>query len=291
MQVGHDETPKVLLIGNGINRAYKSSSWDNLLESITTKKLTDRKKEAMDNVPYPLKPVILTEDHIDRQMKEKSKKWSDFRACEMEESLLRRYADLPVDAILTTNYTYELEKALEPEFKCNPGVRCKWRARAYDGEKYYNDQLYTYFSVGEKAPPIWHIHGEAAKPDTMIIGHYYYGKLLAKMQGSVSKFIARYKSSQANKRILNLHSWMEYFLMGDVYIVGCGMELSEQDLWWLVSCKKRHFPNSRIVLYKPDAREEERLLAEAYGMRVDSSGFNGDYREYYEYVCDRIHGM
>jgi hypothetical protein len=289
LYLSYEKIPKILLLGNGINRAYDYASWDDLIKSISTKSLTSSESEAMKTVPYPLQPVILTNDHVDIQIRKISGSLSAEQAPVTEEKLLRKFAMLPVDAILTTNYTYEMEKALIPEFKCVSGRKCKWRKVAYEDDgKYCKEQLHTYFSAEKYSPTIWHIHGEASRPDTMILGHYFYGKLLAKMQQSVPHIIRRYNVSQSKKQDLKLHSWLDYFMLGDVYIVGCGLALSEIDLWWMVNCKKRNFPNSKIVLYKPDIKPEEKMLADAYGIDVMEGDFNGDFKEYYELICAQL---
>jgi hypothetical protein len=296
MKISTEKPPRILLLGNGINRAYDFTSWDGLIESLRTKELSEEEKRAVKKVPYPLQPVIMTDDQIDQQMKEIADELSEQKASEEEETLLRRYASLPMDAILTTNYTYEIEKALILKFRCVPRRRCKWRRLAYGkaGEQagdYEKRQFHTYFSAEGYAPSIWHIHGEAARPDTMILGHYYYGKLLAKMQKNSSNIIARYKGCRKRKQAMDIRSWLEYFLIGDVYIVGCGLVLSEMDLWWLINCKKRNFPESKVVLYKPDLTLEERMLADAYGVRIKDGGFTGDYKEYYEKICENLENL
>ncbi len=148
--------------------------------------------------------------------------------------------------------------------------------------------MQTYFLPEEGGLPIWHIHGEASRPDTMILGHYYYGKLLSKLQQNVSQLIKRHKASQAKEFNLEIHSWLDYFMLGDVYIVGCGMALSELDLWWLVNCKKRNFPDRKTILFKPDIRIEERLLAEAYDVEVDRGEIGTGYREYYRRTAENL---
>ena len=289
MVIEHDKIPKVLLLGNGINRAYNFSSWEELIKSIGTKELSEEEKQSLKTVPYPLQPVILTDDHLGEQMKKVSDLLSGNRASEEEEELLQEYANLPMDAILTSNYTYELEKAMEPAFQCRAGRKCRWRHLAYDEDgKFCREQLHTYFLPEESGPSIWHIHGEASRPDTMILGHYYYGKLLSKLQQNVSQLIKRYKASQVRQFDLEIHSWLDYFMLGDVYIVGCGMALSELDLWWLVNCKKRNFPDRKTVLFKPDIRMEERLLAEAYSVEVDENEVGTSYREYYRQIAGNL---
>jgi hypothetical protein len=122
----------------------------------------------------------------------------------------------------------------------------------------------------------------------MVLGHYYYGKLLAKMQQYISSLLSRYNARVAKGQSMNLRSWLDYFMLGDVHIVGLGMALSELDLWWLINCKKRHFPDRQVILYKPDIKPEEKLLAEAYSVTVNTDGFTGDYKAYYNWLCTEL---
>lgn len=104
------------------------------------------------------------------------------------------------------------------------------------------------------------------------------------MQQYMSGLIARDKTAKTKQQAFEIRSWIDCFMLGDIYIVGLGMALSELDLWWLVNCKKRNFADRKVVLYKPDIKTEEQLLADAYGIEVITAGFNGDYREYYEWL-------
>ena len=236
LQLSCGQIPKILVLGNGINRAHGFASWDELIESIRTKDLSDDERESIKSIPYPLQPVILTGDHLGTQMKSISRSLSLLKAAADENGMLRTFAALPVNAILTTNYTNELEKALNQDFNCLPGRRCSFRKSAYaESGKYITEQLHTYFDVDEY-PPIWHIHGEAARHNTMVLGHYYYGKLLAKMQQYMSSLLSRYNISVSKGQSMEMRSWLDYFMLGDVHIVGLGMDLSERDLWWLVNC-------------------------------------------------------
>ena len=278
--------PNVLLIGNGINRAFGVSSWDELISKIQTRKLTLEEKACLDKIPYPLRPVILTEDNVCNNMKENAEDLCSFKPVDEEVDLIKDITTLQLDTILTTNYTYEIEKSICSEFLCKVGRGSRFRKKAQiTTGKYEMNQLHTYFSVAEDKPIVWHIHGESAKPDTMVLGHYQYGKLLAKIQQYVPKLVARHKSATLKGHIFNYYSWVDYFLLGNVYIVGLGMDLSEMDLWWLVNCKKRNFCGGKTVLYKPDIKKEEQLLAEAYGVEVITDGLTEkDYINYYKWV-------
>lgn len=289
LSIENKTIPKVLLLGNGINRAYDFNSWDELIKSIQVRDLSDLDMSIIKNAPYPLQPVILTNDHVNAGIKRISPELSQLKAQPEERILLQKFAALPFDAVLTSNYTYEMENALKADFKCMPNRKCHDRMIAHTKQgRFEARQLHTYFSVGEQFPPIWHIHGEASRPDTMILGHYYYGKLLAKMQQYISPFIARYKARISRGLNVDIYSWLDYFLIGEVHIVGLGMSLSEFDLWWLVNCKKRHFPDRKVILYKGDIKAEEEFLAEAYGVIVNKSNFNGDYKLYYWNLCDYL---
>ena len=78
-------------------------------------------------------------------------------------------------------------------------------------------------------------------------------------------------------------------MLGDVYMVGLGLDISEMDLWWLISCKKLHFPETKVVLFKPDIKPTEKLLAGAYNVEVIEGGLvERDFISYYSWVCNRF---
>ena len=77
-------------------------------------------------------------------------------------------------------------------------------------------------------------------------------------------------------------------MIGNVTIIGLGLDLSELDLWWLITAKKRRFPDTKIAFYKPDITSEEELLAEAYSVNVVKDGFDGDYKKYYEKLIRKL---
>ncbi len=279
----HHSIPKILLIGNGINRAFGMASWGNLLGSIS-----QAEDLNLDNVPYPLRAVILTNDSVGNKMKELAPMLTEMQVSTEEEQLLRSIV-LPFDAVLTSNYTYELEKALCPEFKVRISRPCKFRKfTRKDTTDFARSALHTYFELPNINKSIWHIHGEAAKPDTMVLGHYYYGKLLAEMQKYISVLIKRYKAYRTTGNVFEYKSWMDYFLAGDVTIVGIGLDLSEIDLWWLINAKKRHFPETHITFYKPDIKEAEKLLAEAYGITVVCHELEDSFADYYYKLANEL---
>lgn len=54
--------PNILLLGNGINRVFGNSSWDNLLDNISTGEFDsdERFAVALHELPYALQTVVIT---------------------------------------------------------------------------------------------------------------------------------------------------------------------------------------------------------------------------------------
>lgn len=49
------------------------------------------------------------------------------------------------------------------------------------------------------------------------------------------------------------------------------------------------YSDTQVTRYKPDLKTKERLLAEAYGVKIVTNGLQGgNYAEYYADVCDRL---
>ena len=80
LHIPYDSIPKVLMLGNGINRAYNFASWDDLIQSIRTHELSEDETACIKNIPYPMQPVILTDDHLGTRMRDISGALSSLRA-------------------------------------------------------------------------------------------------------------------------------------------------------------------------------------------------------------------
>ena len=114
--------PQVLFLGNGLNRAFGANDWSKLLKQIHSNPRISF--EQLKDLPYPLQAVLATGDHLDTVLKEGSLKEQGISDIEpmrpMMESLLR----VPFDHILTTNYTYEIERVANSKVK-QDGEYCK----------------------------------------------------------------------------------------------------------------------------------------------------------------------
>ncbi|MBR0148059.1 MAG: hypothetical protein IJM23_02560 [Lachnospiraceae bacterium] len=291
------EIPKVLLIGNGINRCFGQSSWESSILKVSTGDIDDSKRELIKDLPYPLRIVIESGDCVDGAMKLFGNELIGSEICDEQRQLLLGFLDKDFDAVLTTNYSYELEKSLVEEFKCLPGRANKYRKNTIKGSETEEQfGIYKFFLLGTGADKkyIWHIHGEAARYSSMIMGHYYYGKLIALLQRYSSGLIRRYKGCLSHNTPFVPQNWIDYFLIGDVHIVGFGMDLSEFDIWWLVNMKKRNFKDcGKIFWYEPNLDKEtnfaKRSMAESYGIEVITEKVkNNQYKKYFESLIDRL---
>lgn len=271
--------PQVLLLGNGINRAYADTaiSWGRLLKSV--EKGRNLPDELPVSVPMPLEAVLRTGDSIDETLKKRcAELYGRVDSPEME-AVLQRLLSMGFDDILTTNYSYELEAAAvsRPEIS-------KYRitkSMRHTGEVSVAESrylLYTYNELNYQGHTnrIWHIHGEARKPDSMILGHYYYGNLLYKYQELLKRRGNSYYNNQKAQKMQELGSWIDAFILGDVYILGFGMDFSEMDLWWLLNRKKRENAETGGVYYfAPAARsfDVKTELLRVYNVKVEHFGY------------------
>lgn len=84
----------------------------------------------------------------------------------------------------------------------------------------------------------------------MIVGSYYYGKNVKRCVGRLDGYAdekqkengkeREFKRNIKDGRVQRIGSWIDAFVLGDVYILGFGMDFSEADLWWLIEYKTNH---------------------------------------------------
>lgn len=265
--------PQVLLLGNGIIRAYShlALSWHELLREIGT----DDTIPDCTNMPMPMEIILRTHDHVDLVLENHMKKlYGSVDTPEFRNALLR-LLDIGFDHILTTNYSYELEEAaLGKTLLSDEEIRPLQRHS--DEVPAPEDQfmLFTWNEVREKdrVNRIWHIHGEAMKPESVVIGHFYYGTLLSRCNDYIQKWRSSGLTDYSNKEV---QSWVDAFMLGDVYTLGFGYDFSEMDLWWLLNYKKLAPGGSRLYYYRPSKQidfDYKASLMRAYGAETLDCG-------------------
>lgn len=252
--------PKVLLLGNGVNRAYDGFSWDDLLDSMKQDwrfPLPSRQYR----MPMSLKAAMLSGNWIgaklanmlsgkplpeeakepddDSKLERKKIKWAYFVTCTDDQGeYLRKLLGLGFDYVLTTNYDYSLETAL---LKYQPSKGTISRLTQYyelnRAEPKYLMHTFNQIDVGSRQHRIWHIHGEARKPSSLILEHSGYGSLLSRCCARADRMFQNCRENLKAGQPQKIGSWVDAFLLGDVYVLGLGMDFSEIDLWWLLGRK------------------------------------------------------
>lgn len=236
----------VVLIGNGINLSF-SENKDKVCDLLSGKNNPNGNTITIPkgvHVPFPLEVVIQTRDQVDLLMKNCSADlWGEVKTGSEQYDFYKRILNLPCEDVLTTNYGFQLEEtAYEKEkiskYKVNEITQyIKVRGRYRSESSLFS---YTYQSAGEKYANkrLWHIHGHAKNPSSMVIGHGYYGRLLYKLIDYVKDNDGRYRFALSD--IPEIRSWIDAFLFGNVYVLGFGFDFAEMDLWWLLDQKKNN---------------------------------------------------
>lgn len=252
--MGSKGYPQVLLLGNGINRAYARDSWNDLIKTIAGG------KPCESNLPMPLKIVQATNNQVEARLKEFLLDATNLKGEVTQHDMrktLRRVLAMGFSDILTTNYSYELEIAATD--MAQVGMRQLIKVRRHTSAvcraegKYF---LHTYQEVAYEGVTnrIWHIHGEARNPSSIVIGHYHYGNLFSKIRQYLKQVGNGYAIKQdmqetGNEKVISTRSWIDSFILGDIYIVGFGYNVAEFDMWWLLERKIREKARTGKVHY------------------------------------------
>ena len=292
--------PKVLLLGNGLSRAYNAGSWDHFLDSINRKK--DEFPEPNNiNMPMPLKIILLTDNHVGTAMKENKEYFLKGFYDELDKDIchqIRNLFDCGFDYILTTNYSYELEYTVYGDkFTENRLKTIQKYIGVERAETKYMLHTFNQVEYEEKTIDIWHIHGEARKPDSMIIGSDYYSRLTSRVIEE-TKNADRYDQKEGkNIDLVSINSWVDALLFGDVYVLGFGYDYSEQDLWWLLNRKANEakINKGKTYYYEPDTSDNVRIkksLLKVFGVETDDldMGYKGNvnFKDFYKDAIEDI---
>lgn len=256
-----------LLVGNGINRLFEGASWENLITNEIKESERPFTYEEIKNMPATMQIVAATNDSVNSRMKDLSDTLMQINMTDDRASFLQSLLHVPTDDILTANYSFELEAASGMNLN-KKQYSARLRSTFDLQSKHKHFRVFQYYET-ESGKRIWHIHGDAAKPETMMMGHYYYSKQLRDIQDCIAKSIRRYKICERNGESFQQFSWIDRFLVSDVYILGLGMYLCEADLWYLLCCKKRNFPETKVYFYDKDCKDKEiNIMLSTYGVEL-----------------------
>ena len=226
--------PNVLLLGNGVLRSCSprhSMTWQEGIKNLSDVSNIEERYQKLSCAPYTVQATVLApfDDSV------RQHRYLDvFQTLQLDDdSLLRDLLKLPFDAILTTNYTYEIENIYYSKYSA---LKAKREYAFFTKQKRDSKRLlHTYNKLG-KSPEIWHIHGELRVPSSIILTHDEYAKLIGDIINYNKDNCNRYQHYNDS---LKFYSWIDYLIMGNVFVLGQGIDFSEFDLWWLLNRKKR----------------------------------------------------
>ena len=282
--------PQCLLMGNGINLLFKDPSWEMLIKEELAYSHVPLTYEDIKGMPATMQIVVATNNSVGSRMKNLSEKLTEQSMTPERIEFLQNLLCLPVDDILTANYSFELEAAdgmKQSKRQYSSRLQSTFDLQA----KHKAFRLYQFYETSNDKR-IWHVHGDLAKPDTMLMGHYYYAKQLRAVQDCVAKTVRRYKICMDKGEEFRSFSWGDQFLTGDVYILGLGMYLCESDLWYLLCCKQRNFPDTKTIFYDMECKDLTiSAMLKAYGVRIiNGSELSacGEYIDFYNSAISDI---
>ncbi len=276
---------EVLFLGNGFNRVSEGAmSWRSVMKELASfVGKSDRITQYLNHKPFTLvfEEIYFRSARV-RNIDELALKE---RTAKLINSILPNelHAEAVlsgVNNILTTNYDYNLEVSSRLEFGSSQTKETKYsvhRRKCADGVC------------------VWHIHGEADYPRTLMLGHEHYSGYVDKLQDFVPPLSGgtparKAKRVDGRRKRGEGQNWVELFLDSNVHVIGFSFDYTEIELWWLLSVKERHRLGKRPVgttTYYPvgpqpsqRVRAKEAIL-ESFGVQIDSRFRLPDYREGY----------
>jgi SIR2-like domain len=220
-------------------------SWGNLLTTLSAE------ANLPAHEPIGEKPFTLVFEAIHTC---KLREQSDFREFQLKEKAAKtvevlrpndyhkKLAELPVQHILTTNYDYCLEEAV------NDGKPPSERISTKPERKF---SLYRRYRLHKRT--FWHIHGERMVPNTIMLGHDHYAGYLKAVRDSLlipslelDKAEIGRRATRRGETVRRCERWVDIFLLADLDIVGFGFDFTESVLWWLLHFRVKSKYRSKL---------------------------------------------
>lgn len=250
--------PKVLLFGNGILLPQTAKDWTTILCE-----LAGKSPKEYGQIPYPtLSDFLLETNDAVRHNDYKSYFFDNPQKTSLSSNeksylyhnhpLLQALLELDFDAFLTTNYTYEAENILHPDFHMLSQGRIRNILSRTNTKSAQALQLHVcseFRTSNGSQKEIWHIHGEARNKSQLIMTHDEYGRHVNRIIDYCKKRKNEYEKFYNEVKI---KSWIDLFLVSDLYIIGFGFDFSEIDLWWLLNRRFRERSGcGKVVFFEP----------------------------------------
>ncbi|MFT4153821.1 SIR2 family protein [Parafilimonas sp.] len=260
---GAYESKSALLLGNGINRVNPMSlSRDDLLKSLI-------EKSGLQNVRTGTKPLTFLFEELSHKMEIKEKGATRSNVQQLKEivrkqieeklssgTIHKEFMKLPIENILTTNYDYCLEKAIDETFSRKNMLNDKPEGP----DKKYS--LYRCNKVNDRY--IWHIHGELDNGLSLKKTYPEHSIMLGFDQYMIyiESIVKYFKSADYKKELEQKESkscrraWIPLLFTHNIHIIGLDLGMFETHLWWLLNFRavlsvRQNCISNKITYYVP----------------------------------------
>lgn len=243
------ESMHSLLLGNGINRVALQKEWNQILCELASKFDADDLIQHLNDKPLSMfiEELCARSGGLFREAEHAVK--VAFAGLLQQISPIEAHERVcaPFKVIMTTNYDFTIEEAFAGPMHLPAFLAPESRYSLFRRHQ----------AMGRD---IWHVHGDVARPSSMVLGFDHYAGTLQKIRNYVTegievKKVAHRVSSPVKGGNLDftlnstVYSWVDYFLRDHVHIVGLGMDFTEIDLWWLLLHKRRRIHQTGRVFY------------------------------------------
>lgn len=286
----------VFLIGNGINNINTSYTWHKLLDDLI--KYTGAKGQIqIDNKPFPLlyEEIVAQAIRKNKVPEIEIKQFIIEQICKLKANEVhQQIIGSGVQHILTTNYDFTLEQVLtdQTDLLKNEGA--------------VKENLYSIFRHHQlNNKYFWHIHGDRNHLSSITLGYEHYSGYLQQMRNYIATG-ASYKNLTlaplvrriTSRKPAETYSWLDFFFMNDIYIIGLTLDFIEIHLWWLLTYRQRVIRSKKIprrnniIYFYPDKLEDtirhKLQLLNSYEIKTTAIPFDPNCIDYYLCVLHKI---
>ncbi len=249
--------PQVLLVGNGLSQSFSSNSinWTELLIEITDNQNIKKEKT---NMPFGLEAVLRTYDNVQSKMPIIQEKLYHDIHDENYICVINEILSMGFDEIITTNYDLDIESCVASKEKISFNKHRDITHniipnRVSEGKYFIHTAQHLEELNDVYTSRLWHIHGHIRNMNSIVLGHSYYGRLLTKYVTHIAQLKNDYEKMVTGIKPLRYNSWLDAFILGDVYILGFGFNFSEIDMWWLLDRKahEKDGVRGKTIFYEP----------------------------------------
>lgn len=259
-----NKPPKVLFVGNGVLLLNKGTCWSELFRRLNP---DEASIPGICNIPFAMRPEAVRGTDVEEVQRLTAASISS----DMPHDILKRLVFMNFDAILTTNYTYEIEDALT-EGKWNESRRKNCHTTLYGSPhvRYNTYKCNLVKDIKGREVPVFHVHGEKNRKHSLVLSYYSYADAVYHLIEMNKRRKNEYEEHQITGTPVACQGWLDYFLLGEVYAIGFGFDLSEFDIWWAVERKSReHARNGKLRAYMFSSEKKLEISSMFRAMNVE----------------------